>query len=89
MAQDVARLGPQGRLVIPAGMRRALNLSEGDTLVIRQDGDRLVMERREAVLHRLYGRWRTPAEQGTGAERGASSAAGGAPASPIAPEGVA
>ena len=37
------RLGPQGRIVIPAEMRRALGVEEGDTLVAWTEGGRLVL----------------------------------------------
>ena len=46
-------LGPQGRLVVPAPLRRRLGLSQGDVLIARADEDRLVLERREAILARL------------------------------------
>jgi len=48
------QLGAQGRLVIPAALRKALNLSQGDCLVARKVGDSLVLERREAVESRLW-----------------------------------
>ncbi|MHB8763316.1 MAG: AbrB/MazE/SpoVT family DNA-binding domain-containing protein [Deferrisomatales bacterium] len=51
-AQEV-RIGPQGRVVIPAALRRALDLGEGQILVARAEGDRLVMETRQAILARL------------------------------------
>ncbi len=49
-------LGKQGRVVIPARLRRALGLEPGDRLVARQEGDRIVLERREAVERRLKAR---------------------------------
>lgn len=52
------RLGAQGRLVIPASVRKALKLKTGDCLVARQVGDSLVLERREAVEKRLQERFR-------------------------------
>lgn len=48
------QLGPQGRLVLPAPLRKALNLQPGDRLIARQEGDRLVLERREAIEQRLW-----------------------------------
>ncbi|MDQ6968751.1 MAG: AbrB/MazE/SpoVT family DNA-binding domain-containing protein [Mariprofundaceae bacterium] len=48
------QLGAQGRLVIPAALRKALNLSRGDHLVARKVGDSLVLERREAIESRLW-----------------------------------
>jgi AbrB family looped-hinge helix DNA binding protein len=38
------KIGAQERLVIPAALRKALNLKPGDRLIARQDGDRLVLE---------------------------------------------
>ena len=52
------QLGAQGRLVIPAHLRKALRLEPGDRLIARQEGDTLVLERREAVGKRLQDRFR-------------------------------
>ena len=46
-------VGPQGRLVVPAPLRRRLGIQTGDVLVARADDDRLVLERREAILARI------------------------------------
>ena len=48
------RVGAQGRLVIPAPLRKSLNLKPGDRLVARRVNDSLVLERREAVEQRLW-----------------------------------
>ena len=57
-------MGRQGRLVIPAALRRSLSLSEGDTLVARQVEGRLVLEKPEAIKQRLRARFsRVPAER--------------------------
>jgi AbrB family looped-hinge helix DNA binding protein len=56
-AEHVVSLGPQGRLVIPAKLRRELGLEEGATLAIRSEGGRLILEPREEVLRRLRGRF--------------------------------
>ncbi len=47
------QVGAQGRVVIPAALRKALRLKPGDRLVARQEGEGLVLERREAVVKRL------------------------------------
>jgi AbrB family looped-hinge helix DNA binding protein len=47
------RVGPQGRLVIPAELRRAMNLEPGDELVARVEDEALVLERREMLVRRL------------------------------------
>ena len=51
------QLGPQGRVVIPANQRKALDLKPGDRLVVRQDGDSIVIERRETLVRRLQARF--------------------------------
>jgi len=48
------QLGAQGRLVIPAALRKALKLNQGDCLIARKVGDSLVLERREAIESRLW-----------------------------------
>lgn len=52
------QVGAQGRLVIPASLRKSLNLKVGDRLVARRIGDSLVLERREAIEKRLQDRFR-------------------------------
>lgn len=47
------QIGAQGRLVIPAALRKALHLKPGDRLVARQVGESLILERREVVIKRL------------------------------------
>jgi AbrB family looped-hinge helix DNA binding protein len=58
MAENPARneiqIGAQGRLVIPIGLRNALGLKPGDRLVARQEGNALVLERRQAIEQRLW-----------------------------------
>jgi len=46
-------VGPQGRLVIPSTIRREMGIAAGDVLVASLEGDRLVLEKREAILKRL------------------------------------
>lgn len=46
-------MGAQGRVVLPATIRRELGLNEGDELVASTDGERLVLERRETLLEEL------------------------------------
>ncbi len=52
-AHDEVQLGAQGRLVIPAKLRKALGLKPGDRLIARQEDDRLVLEKAGAVERRL------------------------------------
>ena len=52
------RIGAQGRVVIPAALRKALKFKPGDRLVARKVGESLVLERRETVERRLRERFR-------------------------------
>jgi len=51
------QLGAQGRIVIPVELRRALGLKPGDRLIARQEGESLILERREAIEKRLLARF--------------------------------
>ncbi len=56
-------VGPKGRLVVPAPLRRRLGIEPGAVLLARAEGDRLVLERREGILARLRDRYAAvPAE---------------------------
>ncbi|MFN9629443.1 MAG: AbrB/MazE/SpoVT family DNA-binding domain-containing protein [Cyanobacteriota bacterium] len=58
-------VGRQGRMVIPAPLRRSLGLKEGDRLVARQDAGRLVLEKPDLIKQRLKARLaQIPAERG-------------------------
>lgn len=46
-------IGKQGRLVIPAELRRSLGLHEGDKLIAREEAGRLVLEKPEIIEQRL------------------------------------
>ena len=48
------RLGAQGRLVVPAPIRKALGFRPGETLVARVEDEQLVIEKPEAVERRLH-----------------------------------
>jgi AbrB family looped-hinge helix DNA binding protein len=47
------RVGPQGRIVIPAHIRHALGILPGETLLARVEDRRLVLETREQIVARL------------------------------------
>ena len=53
----VVRVGPQGRIVIPAAVREELGLGVGDELSTRVEDGQLVLERREDVARRLRKRF--------------------------------
>jgi AbrB family looped-hinge helix DNA binding protein len=47
------RVGPQGRIVIPAHIRKALGIRPGEILIARVEDGRLVLETREQIVARL------------------------------------
>ena len=50
-------LSAQGRLVIPAALRRALGFQTGDKLIVYQEDGRLVLEKSSAIKRRLKQRF--------------------------------
>ena len=48
-----AKLIKGGKIVIPAELRRALGMKEGDTLVFEREGDGLVLKSRDRMLQEL------------------------------------
>lgn len=55
--QAEVNLGPQGRLVIPAPLRRLLGFEAGETLIARLEEGRLVIEKQESIKRRLKARF--------------------------------
>lgn len=51
------QVGPQGRLVIPASLRRVWQIERGQILIARLDGERLVLEKPAQVLQRVKRRF--------------------------------
>jgi AbrB family looped-hinge helix DNA binding protein len=52
------RVGAQGRVVLPAGLRSALGFEEGTTVVAYIEGEgRLVIESPEAIQRALLAEW--------------------------------
>ena len=51
--QGMVRVGPQGRIVIPAHVRHALDILPGQLLLARAENGRLVLEKRDQILSRL------------------------------------
>lgn len=54
---EAVKLGKQGRLVVPASLRRELGLELGDELIARAEDGRLIFEPRAAVVTRLRERF--------------------------------
>lgn len=52
MSTDVV-IGPRGRIVVPAALRRELGLEQGDVLAARAEDGLIVLEPRSAVLARI------------------------------------
>jgi len=52
------RVGPQGRLIIPASLRKLLEINVGDTLVAHSEAGRLILEKPDVVVARLHDRFR-------------------------------
>ena len=47
------RVGPQGRLVIPASIRRAMGIVPGEILIARTKDGQLVLEKPDRIMARL------------------------------------
>lgn len=47
------KVGPKGRVVVPAAIRRELGIEEGTELMARVDGEGIVLEPRSAAIRRL------------------------------------
>lgn len=62
MLSGSVSVGPQGRIVIPAPLRRELHLKTGDELVARIDEGRLILETREAALARIQALFKSVAK---------------------------
>jgi len=50
---SVVAVGPKGRVVIPAGIRRRLGIEEGSELVALIEGEAVVLVPRSAIKSRL------------------------------------
>ena len=55
--QTEVHLGRQGRLVIPAALRRFLGFEAGDILIARPEEGRLILEKQETIKRRLKARF--------------------------------
>jgi AbrB family looped-hinge helix DNA binding protein len=59
-----ATLGAAGRVVIPADVRRALNLKEGDEVVFEMDGERVRLASQDTVLQEVQAFFREGIPEG-------------------------
>ena len=57
------QIGAQGRMVVPAPIRKALGFQPGETLVARVEDDHLVIEKPESVERRIRARFRKAGER--------------------------
>lgn len=57
LLQAEVQLGAQGRLVVPAAIRKALGFEAGESLVARVEDGRLVIEKAESVERRVRSRF--------------------------------
>jgi AbrB family looped-hinge helix DNA binding protein len=55
--QVEVKIGPQGRLVIPASLRRTLGIQPGQKMVAKAEEGRLILETKEQILSRLQSRF--------------------------------
>lgn len=58
-------LGAGGRLVIPAGLRQALKLKEGDSVVLEREGDKVRLATPDSVLGELQAFFKEGVSTGT------------------------
>lgn len=52
---DLVEVGPKGRIVIPAHIRRRLGIEQGTRLAVLIDDDAVVLVPRAAIERRLHG----------------------------------
>ncbi len=55
--QAEVHLDPQGRLIIPASLRRSLGFESGECLIARMEDGRLVLEKIQTIKKRLKNRF--------------------------------
>lgn len=76
MREHLTRVTRKGQITVPAEIRRALGLKEGDSIAVVLDGDRASLERRPSIVERTAGVLKsglpalTPVEEQEAFERG-------------------
>ena len=66
--QQEIHLSAQGRVVIPAALRRALGFHAGVALVARSEDGRLVIEKADIIKQRLKARFTAVSDRSLAAE---------------------
>jgi AbrB family looped-hinge helix DNA binding protein len=61
VANGRTTIAANGRVVIPAEIRRELGLEDGDELLIRVEGGRIVLETRDELLRRMQAEFQAAA----------------------------
>jgi len=61
VAQKRVKLGKQGRIVIPAVVRKELGLEPGEELLVSAKGSKVELQRREDLLREIQAEWRSMA----------------------------
>ncbi|HRJ54539.1 MAG TPA: AbrB/MazE/SpoVT family DNA-binding domain-containing protein [Candidatus Thiothrix moscowensis] len=58
MQECTIAIGQNGRLVIPTAIRKALNLQEGQRLLLRIENESIIMEKPTDIVKKLQNRFR-------------------------------
>lgn len=58
MQECTISVGQNGRIVIPTAIRKALNLQEGQRLLLRLENDAIIMEKPTDIVKKLQNRFR-------------------------------
>lgn len=62
MAHGITKLSRQGRIVIPASVRKELGLEPGEELVVRAKDGAVELQRRDELLRRIQAEWKSTAK---------------------------
>jgi AbrB family looped-hinge helix DNA binding protein len=58
MQECTIAIGQNGRIVIPTAIRKALNLQEGQRLLLRLENQSIIMEKPADIVRKLQNRFR-------------------------------
>jgi len=62
VAKNSTQIGANGRVVIPAEIRRELGLRPGEEMLVQVEDGRVVLESRDNLLRRIQSEWQAAAE---------------------------